>query len=196
MTNEYESGLLHLLGNMNDLPYDDSTLQWFLDFHQLSQQYILRADTQGIGMEGTKTGVHHSDVQSAPKNDKEPHISGHAGTEQTSYRTHCPTSDRSAELPCDVATAANTADHQKIQEEVPRVQESTLVTEPQHAKRPRYSSNDQVKPSSSDSNCSISMQGTHLTPNESLFRNEGVAAFKYTMTKRIKLFNSHGKVIS
>jgi len=164
---------------MYDLPSDDSTLQWFLDFRQLSEQYLIRADTQGRDMEGSKTGVHHSDVQSEPKNDNEPHTSGHAGTKHTSYRNHCPTSHRSAELACDVATAANTADHQKLQEEVPRVQESTVVTEPQNAKRPRYSSNDQVKPSSSDSNCSISMQGPpHLPPNESLFRNEGVAAFK------------------
>jgi hypothetical protein len=116
MTNDDESDLFHLLGNMYDLPSDDSILQLFLDFRQLSQQYIIRADTQGRGMEGTKTDVHHSVVQSEPKNDNEPHISGHEGTKHTSYRTHCPTSNRSAELACDVATAANTADHQKLKQ--------------------------------------------------------------------------------
>ena len=138
MSNDDDSGLFHLLRNMYDLPSDDSTLQWFLGFRQLSEQYLIRADTQGRGMEGSKTGVHHSDVQSEPKNDNEPHTSGHAGMQHTSYRNHCPTSNRSAELACDVATAANTADHDKLQEEVPRVQESTVVTEPRYAIRPRY----------------------------------------------------------
>jgi hypothetical protein len=93
---------------------------------------------------------------------KLPRLSGTEEVKRASSGTHCCISMRSANLTSDVATASKILDPNKLKEDKRCLQDSTEHTEPKNAKLPRFSGNQEVKPSSSGNDSSISDNDTGI----------------------------------